>query len=68
MWGLILAGAILVAIAVIIEVIYSYSLLKPVPWLFYFVPGGTDYAGEFIALIGLILIMAGGYMTREPKE
>ncbi|BDB99489.1 hypothetical protein [Saccharolobus caldissimus] len=68
MWGLILAGAILVAISVIIEVIYSYSLLKPVPWSFYYVPGGTDYAGEFIALIGLILIMAGGYMTREPKE
>ncbi|WP_235185610.1 hypothetical protein [Candidatus Acidianus copahuensis] len=65
MWGPILVGAIIVAIAIIIEVMYSMSLLKPVPYAFSYVPGGIDYAGEFLAIIGLALIMIGGIFKRE---
>ena len=65
MWGTILAGAVLVAISIITEVIYSFSLLKPNPAAFSFTPGPMDYAGVFLALIGLILIMAGGLFKRE---
>ncbi|QGR18178.1 hypothetical protein D1869_14010 [Sulfurisphaera ohwakuensis] len=65
MWGLILAGGVITAISIGLEVMYSFSLLKPNPAAFYYVPGGIDYAGEFLALIGLVLILAGSLFTRE---
>jgi chemotaxis signal transduction protein len=65
MWGLILAGGVVVAVSIIIEVIYSMSLLKPVPYAFSYTPGMMDYAGEFLAIVGLALIMAGGIFKRE---
>ncbi|BFI75870.1 hypothetical protein YN1HA_19680 [Sulfurisphaera ohwakuensis] len=68
MWGLILAGGVITAISIGLEVMYSFSLLKPNPAAFYYVPGGIDYAGEFLALIGLILILAGSLFTRESGK
>lgn len=67
MWGLILAGAVLSAISIVIEVIYSFSLLKPNPAAFSFTPSGMDYTGMALAVIGLALIMAGGVFIREKK-
>lgn len=65
MWGLILAGAVIVAIAIIVEVSYSYSLLKPVPYAFSFTPGMMDYVGLTLGIIGLALIMVGGLFKHE---
>lgn len=66
-WGPILAGGVLLAISIIIEAIYSFSLLKPVPYAFSYTPSGMDYAGEFIAVIGVALILVGGFMKREAQ-
>ncbi|BBD72214.1 hypothetical protein HS1genome_0603 [Sulfodiicoccus acidiphilus] len=64
MWGLILAGAVVEAVAIVILVSYGFGLLKPAPASFIFVPGVTDYLGIVLSIIGLGLIMGGGYLKQ----
>jgi hypothetical protein len=62
MWGLLLAGTIVEAISIVLMVSFGFGFLKPDPASFDFVPGVMDYVGISLSIIGLGLIMAGGYL------
>jgi len=59
MWGSILAGAVIDAIAIVLLVIYGNGFLTK-PTAFTFIYGSMDYLGIILAIIGLALIMVGG--------
>ncbi|AWR96934.1 hypothetical protein DFR86_04745 [Acidianus sulfidivorans JP7] len=64
MWGPILAGGIIEAIAVLVMVGYGFSFMHPDPAAFAFSYGTMDYLGIILALIGLALIMVGGSLKK----
>ncbi|MEM3196098.1 MAG: hypothetical protein QXH43_08255 [Metallosphaera sp.] len=61
-WGSIIVGMLLIAIAVGLLTLYSLTLLKPDPASFAFTVTGTDVAELAIIVIGFALIFAGAYM------
>jgi polyferredoxin len=63
MWGLILSGAIVIAIGLILLIEYGYTFMSN-PSAFYFTVGSTDIAGMFLLVLGSALILIGGLFKR----
>ncbi|MDT7901774.1 MAG: hypothetical protein RRE78_07780 [Acidianus sp.] len=63
MWGPILAGAVIEAIGIILFVVYGYIFMSK-PTSFTFSYGNLDFAAFVLSIIGLALIMFGGYQKK----
>lgn len=63
MWGLILFGAIIIAVGLILMIDYGYTFMNN-PTSFYFTVGGTDLAGMFLLVLGSALILIGGLFKK----
>ncbi|BBG23064.1 hypothetical protein IC006_0348 [Sulfuracidifex tepidarius] len=63
MWGPILAGAVVIAIGILLLVGYGFSFMNH-PTAFAFSYAGADYLGMSLNVVGLALVMIGGVFKK----